>query len=71
MHANLAALEAVLAALPPVDGLVRAGDIVGYGPRPAACVDALRSWGDGDRDLLAIRDAGLPAAAGERLRKRA
>ncbi|TSD16116.1 metallophosphoesterase [Haloglomus irregulare] len=55
VHANLAALEAVLAALPPVDGLVCAGDIVGYGPQPAACVDALRSWGDGDRDLLAIR----------------
>jgi putative phosphoesterase len=55
VHANLAALEAVLAALPPVEGLVVAGDIVGYGPQPAACVDRLRSWGDGDRDLLAVR----------------
>lgn len=55
VHANLPALEAVLADLPPVDALVCAGDIVGYGPHPAACVDRLRGWDDGDRPLLATQ----------------
>ena len=45
VHGNLVALEAVLADLPPVDGLVCAGDVVGYNPWPAACIDALRERG--------------------------
>jgi len=36
VHGNLAALEAVLA--DPHDTLICIGDIVGYGPEPAACV---------------------------------
>jgi putative phosphoesterase len=36
IHGNLAALEAVLAQ--PHDALVCLGDLVGYGPEPAACV---------------------------------
>lgn len=52
VHANLPALEAVLDALPSVDGLVCAGDIVGYGPHPAACVERLREW---DGRLLAVQ----------------
>jgi putative phosphoesterase len=52
VHANRPALEAVLADLPPVDALVCAGDIVGYGPHPAACVERLREW---DGRLLAVQ----------------
>ena len=42
VHGNYPALEAVLNAMPPVDRLVCAGDIVGYNPWPAACIDTLR-----------------------------
>ena len=42
IHSNLVALEAVLEDLPPVDGIVCAGDTVGYNPWPAACLDAVR-----------------------------
>ena len=42
IHANTVALNAVLDALPPVDGIVCAGDVVGYNPWPAACVDTIR-----------------------------
>lgn len=41
IHANLAALEAVLAHLGSVDGLWVLGDVVGYGPDPNECVAAL------------------------------
>ena len=50
IHANLVALDAVLEDLPPVDGLVCAGDVVGYNPWPAACVDALR-----ERDVPTVQ----------------
>ena len=42
VHANRVALDAVLDDMPPVDGLVCAGDVVGYNPWPADCVDAMR-----------------------------
>lgn len=44
-HGNLSALEAVLAeiAAEAVDTLVFAGDLCLFGPRPADCVDLLRS----------------------------
>ncbi|MFC6786744.1 metallophosphoesterase family protein [Halobaculum halobium] len=42
VHGNRIALEAVLDDMPPVDGLVCAGDVVGYNPWPAECVAALR-----------------------------
>ncbi|USZ71123.1 metallophosphoesterase family protein [Natronosalvus halobius] len=42
VHGNLPALEAVLADLPDIDALVCAGDVVGYNPWPAECVDRLR-----------------------------
>jgi predicted phosphodiesterase len=42
IHSNLVALEAVLADMPAVDRLVCAGDVVGYNPWPAECVDELR-----------------------------
>jgi len=44
VHGNLAALRAVLDA-EPWDELVCLGDLVGYGPRPAACVDLVREAG--------------------------
>lgn len=40
VHGNLAALEAVAAE--PHDAVVCLGDIVGYGPEPAACVQWVR-----------------------------
>lgn len=42
IHSNLPALEAVLEDMPEVDGLVCAGDVVGYYTWPAACVDIMR-----------------------------
>ncbi len=42
VHGNRIALEAVLADMPAVDELVCAGDVVGYNPWPAECVDELR-----------------------------
>lgn len=42
IHGNLPALEAVEAAMPPVDGLVCAGDVVGYNPWPSECLDRIR-----------------------------
>lgn len=42
IHSNTVALDAVLEDLPPIDGIVCAGDIVGYNPWPAACLDAVR-----------------------------
>jgi len=41
VHANLAALEAVLAHAGQCDGLWSLGDIVGYGPDPNACIERL------------------------------
>ncbi|MFC6726747.1 metallophosphoesterase family protein, partial [Halobium palmae] len=34
LHGNRVALDAVLDDMPAVDGLVCAGDVVGYGPWP-------------------------------------
>lgn len=42
VHANLVALEAVLAALPAVDAIWVMGDTVGYGPEPADTLALLR-----------------------------
>jgi predicted phosphodiesterase len=41
IHANLPALEAVLAALGPVDSVWHLGDVVGYGPQPDEVVARL------------------------------
>ena len=41
VHGNAAALDTVLSQ--PHDHLICLGDIVGYGPSPAACVDAIRA----------------------------
>lgn len=42
VHANLPALEAVLDDMPAVDRVVCAGDVIGYNPWPAECVERVR-----------------------------
>jgi putative phosphoesterase len=42
VHGNLPALEAVLADMADIDTIVCIGDVVGYNPWPAACVDRVR-----------------------------
>jgi predicted phosphodiesterase len=59
IHANLDALEAVLAELAGVEAYLCLGDIVGYGPDPGACVERLRGLPRltciaGNHDLAAI-----------------
>ena len=44
IHANLAALETVLADAPPFDEIWCLGDLVGYGPNPNACVTRLQDF---------------------------
>jgi diadenosine tetraphosphatase ApaH/serine/threonine PP2A family protein phosphatase len=74
IHANLAALEAVLEDIKEkggVDELWCLGDIVGYGPDPSACIELLRKQHPvvivGNHDLGAIGRLDLsyfnPAAA--------
>ena len=45
IHANLPALDAVLAAAGDVDAVWHTGDVVGYGPDPNGVVERLRSVG--------------------------
>ena len=45
IHANLTALDAVLADAGQVDAVWQLGDIVGYGPQPDAVVERLREVG--------------------------
>ncbi|HEY0443243.1 MAG TPA: metallophosphoesterase family protein [Candidatus Limnocylindrales bacterium] len=45
IHANLAALDAVLGALGSVDAVWHLGDVVGYGPEPDGVVERLASVG--------------------------
>ena len=58
IHANLVALDAVLAAIGSVDAIWQLGDVVGYGPEPDAVVDRLRaakaSGVRGNHDAAAI-----------------
>ncbi|MDQ2074719.1 metallophosphoesterase family protein [Haloarcula sp. H-GB4] len=49
IHANAVALRAVLDDMEPVDALVCAGDIVGYGPSPQACLHMIR-----DREIPTV-----------------
>jgi putative phosphoesterase len=42
IHANRIALDAVLDDIPAVDHLLCAGDVVGYNPWPAECVEIVR-----------------------------
>jgi predicted phosphodiesterase len=68
IHANLEALEAVLADLAHegVDSIYCLGDIVGYGPNPRECIDRVISFDQsilGNHDQGALYDPeGFPAA---------
>jgi predicted phosphodiesterase len=77
VHGNLPALEAVLSALQriAVDAHVCAGDLVGYGPQPNECVEAIRRLGAdcvaGNHDLIAtgaLSDARCERIARDSLR---
>ena len=63
VHANLVALEAVLAALPPVEAIWIMGDTVGYGPDPADTLALLRQRGavivTGNHDRAVATGRGL------------
>lgn len=59
IHANLTALDAVLAAIGPVDAVWHLGDVVGYGPEPDAVVSRLR-----DRGAVGVQGNHDAAAAG-------
>lgn len=58
IHANMEALDAVLAAMPPVDAVWHLGDVVGYGPHPDRVVTRLREIGAlgvrGNHDAAAL-----------------
>src|SRR6187397_2203685 len=58
IHANLPALDAVLAEVPSVDGIWQLGDVVGYGPHPDEVVARLRDIGAvgvrGNHDAAAL-----------------
>jgi diadenosine tetraphosphatase ApaH/serine/threonine PP2A family protein phosphatase len=58
IHANLVALDAVLAAIGSVDAVWQLGDVVGYGPDPDGVVERLATIGAvgvaGNHDLAAL-----------------
>ena len=58
IHANLVALDAVLAAIGSIDAVWQLGDVVGYGPEPDAVVARLAAIGAvgvaGNHDLAAL-----------------
>jgi diadenosine tetraphosphatase ApaH/serine/threonine PP2A family protein phosphatase len=61
IHANFVALEAVLADCGEIDMVWNLGDTVGYGPRPAECLDRVLAIGAmpmlaGNHDLACIGD---------------
>ena len=59
IHANLPALDAVLADAGTVDGIWHLGDVVGYGPDPNGVIDRLR-----DLRAVGVRGNHDAAAAG-------
>ncbi|WP_227375088.1 metallophosphoesterase family protein [Haladaptatus halobius] len=69
VHANRVALDAVLDDMPPVDALLCAGDVVGYNPWPAECVEVLRDrvtvsvMGNHDRAVVSDTTFGFNSMA--------
>ena len=66
VHANLMALDAVLADAGEVDEVWCLGDVVGYGPNPNECITRLRelpklTWMMGNHDFAAAGDLALEA----------
>jgi len=74
IHGNLVALEAVLADMPDVDALVCAGDVVGYNPWHADCVETVRNreiptvMGNHDRAVAGETSFGFNSMAGAGVR---
>lgn len=60
IHSNAAALKSVLGCLDDIDEFWCLGDIVGYGPEPAECVELVRSLNArcviGNHDLCVLQD---------------
>jgi diadenosine tetraphosphatase ApaH/serine/threonine PP2A family protein phosphatase len=65
IHANVAALDAVLAVIPSVDEVWQLGDVVGYGPEPDAVVARLKAIGArgvrGNHDAAAVGELDVEA----------
>src|SRR5512140_3139749 len=66
VHANLTALEAVLADAGKVDETWCLGDVVGYGPQPNECIERIRSLPKltgmmGNHDYAVVGDEALEA----------
>lgn len=63
IHGNLPAFEAVIDAMPAVDRWLCAGDVVGYNPWPAECVDQVRELDAatvmGNHDRAVASDTGF------------
>jgi diadenosine tetraphosphatase ApaH/serine/threonine PP2A family protein phosphatase len=66
IHSNLPALEAVIAAAGaggPIDRVWCLGDVVGYGPNPAECIELLRQFDNatiaGNHDLAVAGIIGI------------
>ncbi len=64
VHANLPALQAVLADAGTADAVVFLGDAVGFGPHPAQCVELLQSLSPvaviGNHDAAVLSAGGFP-----------
>src|SRR3989442_3099601 len=69
VHANLPALEAVLADAGPVDAVWCLGDVVGLGPWPQECADLLRERGA--LGVLGNHDAGALGRGGDEFARNA
>ncbi len=74
IHGNEVALDAVLEDMPDVDALVNAGDVVGYNPWHAECVETVREreiptvMGNHDRAVAGETDFGFNSMAGAGVR---
>lgn len=69
IHANLVALDAVLADMGPVDQYWCLGDVVGYGPQPNECIQRLLDLDHavvmGNHDAAAVGEASVRTFNGE------
>lgn len=63
IHANIEALDAVLAAIPADVEVLCLGDVVGYGPNPNECVERVRARVSamvlGNHDVASVDNFGL------------
>ncbi len=74
VHGNRVALDAVLGDMPDVDALICAGDVVGYNPWHAECVETIRDrgvptvMGNHDRAVASETRFGFNSMAGAGVR---